>query len=276
MTTHAATKKWTEPGLSPPPQASWEDRDLVSPGRDPVRIRLYGALTNSSPVLLWVHGGSWVRGSVEDWHPSMLSLAERIRGTVAAVRYGLAPTVHHPAPILDVVAAVEAIRAVIGPHVPLVLGGDSAGGTLAASAVMRLPGEISAQVLAYPPFDPLCNGASFDDFSGKFPGRGQLRSAWATYAGSGPAESGIPVTPLAYPDLSQAPPTSLIVGQEDPVRDDVMAYADRLRRSAVNVRASETDLIQHGDFLSPTRAMLHPLHTWIAEETNRYFIQGPS
>lgn len=239
-----------------------------------MNVRTYGNLGPGSPTLLWVHGGSWIQGSVEEWHPALLSLASCVRGTVIGVRYRLSSEAHHPAPVCDVVSAVNAVRTVIGPDAPLVIGGDSAGGTLAASASLRVSREIDGQVLAYPPFDPLCAGASFDEFAGEFPSRRQLSSAWASYAGAAPDASGIPLTPLAYPDLSVAPPVSLIVGTEDPVRSDVVEYASRLKDSGVSVRLSETDLIRHGDFLSPTRAMVHPLHTWIADEANHYFTEG--
>lgn len=183
----------------------------------------------------------------------MVSLASGVHGAVVAVRYRLASEAHHPAPVLDVVAAVNAVRRVIGPDAPLVLGGDSAGGTLAASASLRSPGQVDRQVLAYPPFDPRCAATSFVDYAGEFPGRRQLAHAWAAYAGHAPDTSVIPLTPLAYSDLSAAPPVSMIVGLEDPVRGDVVRYATRLAIDGVSVRLNQTELIRHGDFLRPAR-----------------------
>ncbi len=272
--THTATNLRRGHGPDAPRPEAWADCQIGPPEADPVQVRVYGSLTPGALALLWVHGGSWIRGSVEQWNPALMSLASRIRGVVIGVRYRLAPEAHHPAPVLDVIAAVNAVRHVIGPEAPLVLGGDSAGGTLAASASLQRPDQINGQVLAYPPFDPQCATASFDDHAGEFPSRHQLVHAWAAYAGHPPQTSPVPLTPLAYSNLSASPPVSMMVGLLDPVRGDVMRYATRLRIDGVSVRLHQSELIRHGDFLRPPVEGQQPVHDWIAAETNHYFNQG--
>ncbi|NUP35445.1 MAG: alpha/beta hydrolase, partial [Streptomyces sp.] len=122
---------------------------IVLPGSPPVPARVY--LPHGRPVglLVWAHGGSWQRGSAAEWHHSTAALAAWSGWSVISVDYRLAPRHRHPSAVQDILTALAwACGEAAG--LPLAVGGDSAGGTLAASAALAardrgLP--LAAQVL---------------------------------------------------------------------------------------------------------------------------------
>ena len=193
---------------------------------------------------MWAHGGSWQHGSAAQWHEVTADLARVSGCTVLSVDYRLAPEHRHPAALHDILAAVrwatrESVRESGAPLVSV--GGDSAGGTLAAAAalVLRDEGEpLVSQVLAYPPLDPGCRAPSYRADPGAFPSADQLRAAWRSYRGTAPLRRG-GARPTAYSapfeaaDLAGVAPTVLAVGDLDPVADDVRGYAQSLRQAQV-------------------------------------------
>ncbi len=235
-------------------------------------VRSYGHAGLSGPCLIWTHGGSWIRGSVEQWHSSFSTLAQLLEGTLISVRYSLAPQFTHPTQTSELLTAVNVIRELNAPEVPVVVGGDSAGGTIAASASLCRPDLIDAAVLAYPPLDPECSKPSYQQ-SGRFPHRADLVAAWEAYRGTERAPQ-IPISPILLPDLSASPPVSLIVGESDPVRDDVRRYSSNLKEAGVTVRLAELGNVHHGDFLQSTPILRSPVLDWVAAETNHYFSKG--
>lgn len=225
-------------------------------------------------MLVWAHGGSWVGGCVEDWHPALSHLASRLGDVVVGVRHRLASQTHHPAPSDDVSVAVRAARRLVGDGGKVVVGGDSAGGTLAAAAALRVPAAFDGQVLLYPPMDPTCSALALREV-GVFPDLDRMRQAWAAYAGPPVAYTALPREPLtpmlcAVPDA--VPPTTLIVGVSDPMREESMAYAERLQAAGATVRTHVLAGVHHGDFLrlDPARRRA-PLHDVVEHEARHWF-----
>jgi acetyl esterase len=209
--------------------------------------------------LVWAHGGSWRWGSVEQWHAPCADLAVRSRCVVVSVDYRLAPQHRHPAPVDDVLTAMRWAQQQMAhqgtPPAMLAVGGDSAGGTLAATAALawRDRGRpLAAQLLAYPPLDPACRAASYATV-GQFPVRSVLRAAWAAHLGSAADRSRAVRyrSPLHTENLAALAPAILAVGDLDPVRDDVWAYAQRLQETGVPVRFRAFTDTPHGAFLDP-------------------------
>ncbi|MBA8955202.1 alpha/beta hydrolase fold domain-containing protein [Actinomadura namibiensis] len=201
--------------------------------------------------LVWAHGGSWRTGSAAAWHGPVADLALAADAVVVSLDYRLAPAHRHPAALLDVLAAVDWARA--RTALPVAVGGDSAGATLAATAalVARDRGvRLAAQVLAYPPIDPACRAASYRREPAAFPTPAVLRAAWADHRGPGGWPGRLYSTPLEAADLRGAPPAAIAVGDADPVADDTRAHADRLRRDGVAVRLAELPGLGHGAFLT--------------------------
>lgn len=217
-----------------------------------IPIRVYAPSVPPLGWLVWAHGGSWAAGSAADWHPACADLAAVARCAVVSVDYRLAPAHRHPAAVQDVLAAVDWVEATAGAA-PIVAGGDSAGGTIAACAalVRRDQGRpLAAQVLAYPPLDPQCDAASYARYPDGFPGRSWMRTAWHAYRGSQPDIAWYS-TPFEAADLTGAPAAVLAVGDCDPVGDDTFEYARRLRAVGCAVTLRELPATGHGTFPLP-------------------------
>ncbi|MEU6862182.1 alpha/beta hydrolase fold domain-containing protein [Streptomyces sp. NPDC046876] len=238
----------------------WEQVRVPSPA-GPLPARVLRPETAPQGWLVWAHGGSWRAGSASDWHHATAELARFSRFAVVSVDYRLAPEVRHPAMVEDVLAALawarEQARAE-GTGPVLAVGGDSAGATLAACAALacRDRGEpLAAQVLAYPPLDPGCAGASYHRYPDMFPTAAYLASAWRAYQAPGlpVAADGTRLysTPLEADDLSGLAPAVLATGDLDPVSDDVHQYARLLRAAGVEVALREFHQTGHAAFLQP-------------------------
>ncbi|QNE21180.1 alpha/beta hydrolase [Kribbella qitaiheensis] len=221
-----------------------------------VPARLYRPVESWQGWLVWVHGGSWTRGSVAGWHEVCADLARLTGSTVVSVDYRLAPLHPHPAALEDVLAVLEWVAVQAGDD-QVAVGGDSAGGTIAGCAALawRDQGrQLAAQVLAYPPMDPECRASSYKP--SVFPTREDLMTSWRAYLGSGDGAGYS--TPFQADDLSGTAPAWLVVGEHDPVRDDVEEYAMRLLSDGVAVRLEVLPGVPHGAILAPG-----PMRDWI-------------
>lgn len=248
-----------------PPPTQVHDVDLpVAVGQVPLRV--YGRLDADTDVLAWVHGGSWAHGSVEAWHEAYLALSRGLPLILVAAHYRSSYRAPFPAQLVDVRAALTAVRSVIGTGV-LLAGGDSAGATLVAHGTADDPALVDGQLLAYPPIDPTCTSPTYDG-TRAFPSRDRMRSAWARYAGTSSPDGLARVSPLAAGVGPALPPTSLLVGAGDPVRGDVEAYAARLREAGVTTRLDVSARVEHGDFLRTDAA--NAVHDWVVREAGHH------
>ncbi|MFJ4027306.1 alpha/beta hydrolase [Paenarthrobacter sp. NPDC089989] len=253
----------------------WSDIFVQGADGADIRLRVYEPADQPSVTLVWAHGGSWTRGSIEGWHPACTSLASLGTTRIISVGYRLAPRWLHPTAVMDIAAAT--LWAQQTYHHPVLVGGDSAGGTLAAGVALwfrdnGLP--LHGQILAYPPLDPECSAPSYRH-SRSFPPRTLLLDAWEEYAGS-PTDlrERLYLSPLHAPNLTGLCPVSLIVGAADPVRDDVEQFAERLAQSSVTVDLEVSPGVAHGHFLDNSPE--NPLHRWIQERLGPYSSQTPT
>jgi acetyl esterase len=224
----------------------------VPDGGHRIPVRVYEPAAAPLGWLVWAHGGSWSAGSAADWHPACADLAAASCCAVVSVDYRLAPAHQHPVPVRDVLAVTSWIEETAGPA-PIVAGGDSAGGTIAACAalVRRDQGRpLAAQVLAYPPLDPECLAESYSRFPDGFPSRSWMLAAWRAYRGDRPDPAWYS-TPFEAADLTGAPPAVLAVGDRDPVGDDTVEYARRLRVAGCAVTLRRVPVSGHGTFPLP-------------------------
>ncbi|MFF4450606.1 alpha/beta hydrolase fold domain-containing protein [Streptomyces sp. NPDC001502] len=248
--------------MATPTVVSWEQVSVPTPsGHLPARVYRPGT---ASPQgwLVWAHGGSWRAGSAQDWHGATAELARHSGFGVVSVDYRLAPDVRHPAMVEDILSTLtwagEQQDGPAGAVSVLAVGGDSAGGTLAASAalVCRDRGvPLAAQVLAYPPLDPACAAASYHRFPDLFPTAAYLMAAWQDYRHPGRpvAADGARLhsTPFEAADLRGLAPAVMATGDLDPVSDDVHHYGRLLRAAGVEVALREFRQTGHGAFLQP-------------------------
>jgi acetyl esterase len=217
-------------------------RDLRIGG---LAARLYRPMAGRAPLVVYLHGGGWTIGSIESHDRVCRRLADSSGAAVLAIGYRLAPEHRWPASVDDAVAAlrwVASAPAELGrAPAAVAVAGDSAGGTLAALACLRLRDEHPAalpslQVLLYANTDLTGTQPSMRD---KAVGWGQdvtrirfFNSQWVP----DPARWSAPgVSPLYAPDLSGLPGALIITAEHDPLRDECEAYASRLRDAGVPV-----------------------------------------
>ncbi len=249
------------------PDVTWKETFVQGADGAGIRLRIYEPVARPSVTLVWAHGGSWTRGSVDGWHEACTALAALGTARIISVGYRLAPRWLHPTAVMDIAAATLWARKSYS-H-PILVGGDSAGGTLAAGAALwfrdnGLP--LEGQVLAYPPLDPECAAASYQE-SRSFPPRSLLLEAWGEYAGSDKELRGrLYLSPLHATKLTGLCPVSLLVGTTDPVRDDVEQFAVRLKEASVPVDLAVSSVVAHGQFLDTSPA--NPAHRWIQTRLN--------
>lgn len=234
--------------------------NLQPQGDRPVPLRVYRPRTDDlAPVLVWVHGGSWVRGSL-DSHDRMLRVIANIsKATVVSVDYRLAPESPFPAPLTDVHRSLRWI----GQNAPkygwdtnrLAIGGDSSGGSLAAGAALLNRDErprLAALVLLLPVLDLTLSSESWSRIGdGRYVlSRQQLQWAVGKYAPDQPTDSA-PLSPLRAESLAGLPETLVIVGENDPCRDDGLHFAARLREEGVPVTVEDYPGLIHHAMLAP-------------------------
>lgn len=238
-----------------------QDSSIEGPG-GPLRLRGYRpeAVTGPLPVAVYLHGGGWTLfGGLDvcDWLPSRIAALAGI--VVVAVDYRLAPQHPYPAAVQDALAAVRWVAAhpeEFGTDERLAVFGDSAGGNLSAAVALALRGDataprLHAQALVYP-----VTSTRLDDDSMRRNAESPVlrRADMATflrlYLGG---EKGIAahaedplVAPLTAPTLVGLPPALVQVGDHDVLRDQAIAYAERLRDDRVPTSLERFPAAAHG------------------------------
>lgn len=210
-------------------------------------------LPSPAPALLYFHGGGFVLGDLDTHDGLCRRLAAEAQAEVIAVEYRLAP--EHPAPAAydDARAALAALRA-LAPSLGLdparlAVGGDSAGGNLAAALGLFDDGQppLRAQLLLYPLLDHRCDSPSFVRFAeGYYLTAAQVRWFRDQYLGPDRAHDGDPVaSPLLAPSVGRSPPTVLHIAGLDVLRDEGLAYAARLEAEGVPVTLLRAEGLPH-------------------------------
>lgn len=221
-----------------------------------IPVRIYARNPDDfRAALLYFHGGGWVFGSFDTHDGVCRALARRAGLTVLSVNYRLAPEHQFPAAVEDAWAvtlwAVEHASALgIGQRTRLAVGGDSAGGNLAAVVALRARDagiDLGLQLLIYPVTDCRMSTASYAEFSS---GCGLTRAEmeWflnhylpATTDRSDPVAS-----PLCATNHRGVAPAFIITAEYDPLRDEGEAYAAKLQAAGVSVNLRRYEGLIHG------------------------------
>jgi acetyl esterase len=245
-----------------------EDREVPGPaGSIPVRVYRPSAEL-PLPILVWFHGGGWVVGSLETHDNLCRLLCDDANVIVVSVDYRLAPETKFPGAADDCVAAWMWINQhaseLGGDTHKIALGGDSAGGNLAAvvALVAREQGlPIPAfQLLVYPVTDhEFDNPSMIDNAEGYFLRTAAMRWFFDQYASTPDDFADWRMCPLRAPDLTGLPAALVITAEYDPLRDQGETYAQRLRDAGVPTQSVRGDGLFHGffgmhTFLPPARA----------------------
>ncbi len=251
--------------LTPRPQgepvASVEDRAITANGAQiPVRIYRPESGPAVKPALVWFHGGGWVIGSLDGSDFGCRIMANASGCTVISVDYRLAPEYKFPTAVDDCLAVTKWV-AENGPELGvdgarIAVGGDSAGGNLAAvvSQLARDVGgpAIAFQALVYPVTNYDFSTASYrDNAEGYLLERDSMEWFWGHYLRSEADGASTKASPLRHTNLAGLPPAIVLTAEFDPLRDEGEAYAKRMRAAGVPVEARRYDGQIHGFFANP-------------------------
>lgn len=239
-----------------------EDRLIAGPAGDlPIRI-YHPEGSGPFPVHLHFHGGGWVIGDLDTHDADCRELCRAAGVIVIAVDYRLAPEHPYPAAVEDCLAAAgwaaAEAQAIGGRSGPISVGGDSAGGNLAA-VVSRLardagardagPPQINFQLLLYPVTDAAMDTTSYAENSdGYMLTRQSMTWFWECYCKDPDRRLEPDASPLRAADLSGLPAACIMTAEFDPLRDEGEAYAKRLQEAGVPVTCQRYDGLIHGFF----------------------------
>ncbi len=242
--------------MIPPGPEIAEVRDLRVPVRDgDIGARLYEP-DDAPATIVWFHGGGWVLADLESHDAMCRILADASGCRVVSIDYRLAPEHPFPTPLDD---CWDALLWAAGEYrsAPLVIGGDSAGGNIAAVCAVRARDAgrpaLAMQVLVYPVTDANFETESYIVRGGEDTLLGKQEMLWfyEHYAPAGVDRLNPEISPLRYPDLSGLPPAIVITDEYDPLRDEGLAYGKRLREAGVPVTDRHYDGMIHGFFSYP-------------------------
>nr|WP_305729555.1 alpha/beta hydrolase [Pseudomonas yamanorum] len=221
---------------------------LVAASADgpPVRIVVFERETSSAkrPALLWIHGGGYVIGRPEQNMAFFKNVLNRLDIAIVSVDYRLAPEHPFPAPLDDCYAAlrwmVEHPSDLAIDVDRIAIGGQSAGGGLAATLVQRVVDdglvEPVFQLLLYPTLNAPTSAETRHGAVGRFVVTPKTNYfAWASYLGCDPTIGGYPTyaVPAQRSELAGLPSAWIGVGTLDLFHDDNAEYGKRLRESGV-------------------------------------------
>jgi acetyl esterase/lipase len=228
----------------PPPVTRVENLSAPGPaGAVPLRLYAQGP-ARTRPVLLFMHGGGWVIGDLDTHDDPCRRLALDSGCLVIAVDYRLAPEHRYPAAVDDAWAALRWVAAhaaeLGGDPARLAVGGDSAGGNLAAALALRARDAggpaLAYQLLVYPAVD-----CDLTRPSVKAHGEGYLLTAagmrwfWDHYQPDPALRTQPLASPLRAESLAGLPPAWLLLPEYDVLLDEGEAYAARLQAEGVPV-----------------------------------------
>ena len=243
----------------PEPVAEVRDQEIPGPCQ-PIPIRIYRPLAGQDlPVLVYAHGGGFVFCDLDSHDGLCRNLANRLGAVVVSVAYRLAPESQWPAAADDLYAATrwaaDNASDCGGNPLRVAVGGDSAGGNLAAVTALMVRDKggpaLAAQFLVYPVI-----AADFDTNSYRLYGRGYynpkpaLQWYWDQYVPREADRTHPYASPLSA-DLYGLPPTVMVIAGHDPLRDEGLRYASALEAAGVPVTRVQFDGGIHGFMTMP-------------------------
>ncbi len=227
---------------APPEVAAVESMHCDGP-HGPIPLRLYrplltdGAVPSATPVLVYFHGGGWVIGDLDTHDTLCRELANGAGVAVLSVDYRMGPEHRFPAAVDDCLAATywvhrQAAALRLDPK-RLAVGGDSAGGNLAAVVALsaRDAGDLplAYQLLIYPATDMRRGAPSHTrNAQGYLLTKDSITYYHDHYISDARSDHDWRASPLLHPNLARLPPALVLTAGYDPLRDEGIEYAQRL------------------------------------------------
>jgi acetyl esterase len=247
-----------------PQPAAVSDLKIATPA-GPIPARMYRPAITLAPTLMYFHGGGWVAGDLYTHDRLARTLSIELEAVVVSVDYRRPPEAPFPGAFDDCLAttqwAEKNIEQLGGDAARLAVGGDSAGGNLAAAVALacRKKGlRLAAQFLIYPATD-LTGCYRSEAENAKYPSRQEnahgyflTTDAMRFFAGQYIADAKNGLDPRASPsraaDLAGLPPAVICTAEFDPLRDEAELYANALKRAGVRVAYYREPGMIHGYF----------------------------
>lgn len=235
-----------------------ENKTMSTIGSEHLKVRIYVPEGNGPfPILLYFHGGGWVLGDLENADVPCRSITNLAKCVVVSVDYRLSPEYMFPNAVNDCYAAfkwtIEHAHTFKGNKDRIAVGGDSAGGNLAAAVTLiareKSDPTIKFQLLVY----PVTNLSTFETATYIENGEGYYLTKdnmiWYKNHYIKPEDTKNPLaSPLLAENLTHLPPALIITAEYDPLRDDGNKYANRLKEHGVPTEYVCFEGMIHGFF----------------------------
>ncbi|WP_289660823.1 alpha/beta hydrolase [Flavobacterium panacagri] len=225
----------------------------LSDNNNSINLRIYRPNDDEKqPVIIYFHGGWFNAGSLETHDTPLRQLANATQSTIIAVDYRLAPEHPFPAGLNDCEFVVKwlienALSINIDPE-KIIIAGDSAGGALASSITRKFRSKIAVQLLIYPVTSNDLKTASWIEFqNGPLLDLKSGIQAWDWYLPDN-YKNDSDAIPLLANDLSGLPPTFIAVAEYDPLRDEAIQYAEKIKKAEGSVKLNLYKGTTHGFF----------------------------
>jgi acetyl esterase len=246
-----------------------------------IPVRIYTPIGQGPfPVIVYFHGGGWVFFHLDAYDPICTHLCASAGCIVVSVDYRLSPEFKFPTAINDCYEAAlwthDHCQEWNGNPASMFLAGDSAGGNLATVVSLKIRDEgvptLKGQVLIYPVTDywqP--EKPSYVEFADGYGLSGSdMRWFWDKYLEKKEDASNPMAVPLLAPNLKRLPPAYIIVSGHDPLRDEGILYAERLKNAGVKVKLSVYEEMIHGfisylGLFSQASTSIEEISEWIKD-----------
>lgn len=254
------------------------EKELVNKDHS-VKLRIYRpTIDKESPVIIYFHGGWFNAGNLETHDTPLRQLANLSKTVIIAVDYTLAPEHPFPAGLNDCEFAVKWITENasfldLNPN-KITIAGDSAGGALAATITRKFREIVNAQLLIYPVTDNSLKTSTWKKFQDGplLDLKGGIQ-AWDWYLPNSEDHNNPDAVPILADDLKNLPATFVAIADYDPLKDEGILYADKLKTYGINVnlnlyKGTTHGFFQMGGFIDDTRILMQDIAHFIKTQNS--------